>query len=411
MSKLWPTSSCPLLIPEIAHIFCEFVDDKDLLSVALCCTVFYHVASCRLWRTLHPRSHMTLRKIKNTLDGRSRNKRSCFQYNHLVWQFCWSDVTSHMFERQFFNSFQFPNLLHLEFSYAAAQDQAVAHMISASPHLRYVDLSHCYCLSTEAIMPLLSTPENRLHTLILYGCGKISQNALVTLIRRHSKSLRCLKLTDINDEVLTAIQDCTIEDLGLEHCSNLSAEALDKFFGQAQQTQPLTRLRMRDIHHLTTDHMEAIAKTSPRLQYFDLSECSRVADRGFMQLARHCTDLQHLMLAYQVGVTDLALQLFMRNCRRLKHVDLSGCRLLTDEAFRTSLNEGAEALESLNISGLEELSSEIIQELLLRLPNIQEISLGVAYDLTDAIHLLRQVNADQVIFYIDVDKCHTICRI
>ncbi|KAG0180465.1 hypothetical protein DFQ28_001106 [Apophysomyces sp. BC1034] len=316
-----------------------------------------------------------------------------------------------MFERQFFNSFQFPNLQHLEFSYAAAQDQAVAHMISASPHLRYVDLSHCYCLSTDAISPLLSTPQNKLHTLILYGCGKISQDALVTLIRRHRQSLRCLRLTDINDEVLAAIQDCTIQDLGLEHCSNLSSAALDKFFRKDQQTQPLIHLRMRDIHHLTTDHMDAIAKTSRHLEHFDLSECSRVSDSGFIQLAKYCTDLQHLLLAYQAGVTDFALQLFMRNCRQLKHVDLSGCRLLTDEAFRSSLQEGAEALESLNISGLEELSSEIIQELLLRLPNIQEISLGVAYDLADATYMLRQVNADQVIFYIDVDKCHTICRI
>lgn len=299
----------PLLIPEITRILCTFIDGKDLLNLALTCRVLYHESCFRLWNTLNPKSHRTLRKIKNTLETTDN-------YNKLVWKFRWSArEDAHHLERLFFDSFLFPNLRELEFSNAATQDYIVYPMIAASPHLRSLNLSQCYCLSTDAIRPLLSMPRNRLESLTLYGCGKIDPQVMANIIYRHSATLKRLRLTDINDAILDAIQKCTkLIDLGLEHCSDstLSNTALNRFFSTINQVH-LTHLRFRDIDNLSSEHLRSISnsKSGLSLVHFDMSECNRVKSDGVSFLATKCTSLNTLLLAYQAGVTNEAIQVII----------------------------------------------------------------------------------------------------
>ncbi|KAI8084499.1 uncharacterized protein BX664DRAFT_283104 [Halteromyces radiatus] len=409
----------PITIPEIAQLICYFVDGKDMLNMALSCRTMYYAMIVRLWHTLQPRSHMVLRKLKNTLDGKGRHLKTNLdpQYNRLVRVFRWSlkeDVTTHMFERPFFDGFIFPRLDQLVFSYAAAQDSSVAPMIRASSYLRYVDLSHCYCLSTDAIQPLLDMPLPRLETLILYGCGKIESKALATLIQRHHRTLTCLRLTDITDDLLDVIQQCHhLQDLGLEHCSDyLTYDGLSRFaHALEKQHIQLTRLRFRDIANLTSEHMERIAFSSGlSLVHLDMSECARITSDGLAHMAPHCPSLDTLCLAYQSGVTDTSIQQFSQSCHQLKHLDVSGSRSLTDHAF--AARGPPMGLTSLNLSGLEsQLSSDLIYQLLIQLPALQELCLGVAYDLKEAMVILDQVNASGLLYEMNVEKCHTICRL
>ncbi|CAO3631147.1 unnamed protein product [Mucor hiemalis] len=408
----------PILIKEITRLVCTFIDPKDLLNLALTCRVLYHESCFRLWNTLNPKSHRTLRKIKNTLETTK-------EYNKLVWKFRWfarEDV--HHLERLFFDSFIFPNLRELEFSNAAAQDHIVYPIIAASPFLRSLNLSQCYCLSTDTIRPLLSMPRNRLESLNLYGCGKIDPQVMADIIYRHAATLKCLRLTDITDAILDAIQTCSrLNDLGLEHCSDttLSNTALNRFFSALSKNQvQLKQLRLRDIDNLTSTHLISLtnSKSGLSLLNFDMSECNRVKSDGVSRLATKCTSLTTLFLAYQHGVTDEAMQLFIGNCHYLKHVDVSGCRLLTDQAFFPLLDGVVEEeddlipiiLETLNVSGLDLLSPHTIHQLLTRLPRLQELSLGVTYDLDEADRILEIINHDQITFYIDIEKYYTICR-
>ncbi|KAG1456925.1 hypothetical protein G6F56_006726 [Rhizopus delemar] len=388
----------PLLIAEIASIICSLVDVKDLFSLALTCRNFYRFSSERLWRTLNPTSLRTLRKIKNTLD-------SSEAYNKLVWKFKWSAREEHSLERLFFKSFLFANLKELEFSNAATQDHIILPMIAFSRQLRSVNLSQCYCLSSQVLRPLVTMPANQLQTLILYGCGKMDSQLMVDIIHRHSTTLQCIRLTDINDAIMEAIGLCrSLRDLGLEHCASLSNAALTRYFQSCRQ---LTHLRMRDISHLSSHHVRCVAESSKTLHHFDMSECNGVnSSDGFFCLATECTSLDTLLLAYQTGVTNQAMQLFLSHCHSLKHVDVSGCRLLTDQAFLSN----HVSLETLNISGLDLLTSDSIQQLLTRLGSLKELCLGVTYDLDEADRILNIINQEQCKFFIDTERCYTICR-
>lgn len=68
-------------------------------------------------------------------------------------------------------------------------------------------------------------------------------------------------------------------------------------------------------------------------------------------------------------------------------------------------------LETLNVSGLDLLSSPLIHQLLHKIITLQELCLGVTYDLDEAHRILEVINSGDIQFYIDVDKYYTICRI
>jgi hypothetical protein len=99
-------------------------------------------------------------------------------------------------------------------------------------------------------------------------------------------------------------------------------------------------------------------------------------------------------------------------------VDVSGCRLLTDHAFFPLLDALDDnlmkiSLETLNVSGLDLLSASMIHQLLNKINSLQELCLGVTYDLDKADRILQALNVsdDQIQFYIDIEKFYTISRL
>jgi hypothetical protein len=120
----------------------------------------------------------------------------------------------------------------------------------------------------------------------------------------------------------------------------------------------------------------------------------------------------------------------------LKNLDVAGCFNLSSEAFQPILDDEltfVPALETLNITNLEtEISSSTVINLLNRLRAIREITLGVAYDLSEANKIVHHVNAvrrfivndedDAIVdggyhdladdlFFVDVEQCHTIRKL
>ncbi|KAI8581519.1 hypothetical protein K450DRAFT_231692 [Umbelopsis ramanniana AG] len=429
----------PLLIPELARMLCDFVDQSDLLNLALTCKFLFYPACERLWKRLNPRSLVALRKIKNTLDGKYKRPFT-INYSAFVWEFLWTasnDQRAARFERDFFHIFRFPFLQRLEFSFAAAQDATVVNIMANTRHLQHVDFSHCYCLTTDAIRPLLTMPPGQLKTLILYGCGQIDRRALVYLIHRHASSLTYIGLTDINDHIMFAIQKCPqLQALGLEHCSDtdLTEDAITQFCNiMKAKNMRLQQLRVRDIQSLTTEHVCDLARTcADTLRHLDMSECVRVSQTAFLDLSTYCTRIETFSIGYQAEVTNCAISKLLQNCMSLKNLDVAGCFKLSSEAFQPILDDEltfVPSLETLNITNLEtEISSSTVINLLNRLRAIREITLGVAYDLSEANKIVHHVNAvrrfivnDDVddgyhdladdLFFVDVEQCHTIRKL
>ena len=70
------------------------------------------------------------------------------------------------------------------------------------------------------------------------------------------------------------------------------------------------------------------------LLYLNLSHTD-ISDQSFRSLGRHCHFLQFLSVAYSTHITDRAFGHLTtgRGCRKLVHLDVSGCTQLTPSGF------------------------------------------------------------------------------
>ncbi|KAI8997411.1 hypothetical protein BDB01DRAFT_771030 [Pilobolus umbonatus] len=399
----------PLLIVEIAHIICDYIDYEDLPHLALTCRVLYYASCAKIWKSLQPKTQSTLRKIKNTLDSNRTG------YNKLVYIFKWSArEEAHTLEGPFFNSFLFPNLRELEFSNADAQDHIVHSFLTTSPKLRSINLSRCYCLSTKAIRPLFDFSPDRLERLNLYGCSRIDPLIIATIILRHSNSLKSVRLTDITDVILNAIQRSTcLNDLGLEHCSRLSTTSLNRLFCSLSQ---LTHIRLRDIPDMTSDHLTSLVNVCfTALVHCELIECNQIQNEALTYMASKCVSIKTLLVPYHPNITNETVQLFIINCHSLTHVDISGCRLLTDHAFFPNIDNQdhqmnyAPSVQILHISNLDILPSQTIHRLLSQFHQLRTMHLGSSYSPKVIDQILNVINSGSSQFYWD-NKCATIRR-
>lgn len=68
-------------------------------------------------------------------------------------------------------------------------------------------------------------------------------------------------------------------------------------------------------------------------------------------------------------------------------------------------------LETLNISGLELVTSTMIVEILELADSLNELCLGVTYNQDEAVNILDLINSGEEKFYIDILNYYTICRL
>ncbi|CAF1384829.1 unnamed protein product [Adineta ricciae] len=111
------------------------------------------------------------------------------------------------------------------------------------------------------------------------------------------------------------------------------------------------------------------------LLYLNLSHTD-ITDQTFRSLARHCHFLQFLSVAYARQFSDRAFVYLSngRGCRKLTHLDVSGCTQLTPVGFE-AIADAFRELETLVMDDVGNLSDRHIQSLCKRMNHLKHISM------------------------------------
>jgi len=96
----------------------------------------------------------------------------------------------------------------------------------------------------------------------------------------------------------------------------------------------LQDLNLSECSTVDDESIKMITNGCHILLYLNLSHTA-VTDQSFRSLARHCHFLQFLSVAYSRNFTDRAFVYLSngRGCRKLTHLDISGCSQLTPVGF------------------------------------------------------------------------------
>ena len=80
---------------------------------------------------------------------------------------------------------------------------------------------------------------------------------------------------------------------------------------------------------ITDDHM-AKAVLPACLKELNLNACRDISERSLVQVSEQCPNLETIQLYWNCRVRDLGLKRMATGCPKLIHVNLSGCKLLSD---------------------------------------------------------------------------------
>lgn len=206
------------------------------------------------------------------------------------------------------------------------------------------------------------------------GVLDLEQNALCALanLNPNLTTLRLDYCGRLNDAVITAWNTSfpNLTDIELLGPFLVRPPAWQSFF---KAHSNLSGFRVTQNPRFDLDCLKELVKNSPGLKELRLREVGKMCDEFLEVLGTSGLVLTHLDLAYP-GNTELVgemavMSLVEKLGSTLRHLDLSGITSITDEFFLLCLAEHGSNLESLTMVELEELTDERIGQFFLEWKN------------------------------------------
>ncbi|KAH7048012.1 hypothetical protein BKA57DRAFT_394232, partial [Linnemannia elongata] len=174
--------------------------------------------------------------------------------------------------------------------------------------LRKLNVSGCSGLE-DRWMPVMGMNLPRLREICLNGCGSLTDRGLIGLLSGLSARL---------------------DYLGLSHCRLLTTEALRAIGHYCNRH--LRRLELSGCESLGDEGLIILAQNCTRLRLLDLEDVNLLTDASLRAFGMYLPKLERLSLSYCENVTDQGIIRIAASlcCKRLVHLELDNCLLITD---------------------------------------------------------------------------------
>jgi len=227
------------------------------------------------------------------------------------------------------------------------------------PHVKHLDLSGCYQISTESIGIIANEYKDVLQSLNLEFCHYIADVDIVTLfgeVKEGSKENQG-NMTSLN------LSYTNITDIGMRtitmNCPNLKI------------------LKIRGMKNITDLSLSMIAKYCKNLTQFDVQECGKITDYGVALVSQECKRLESLNLNGSSVSNNFIPYLCFYN-QSMKELDIRNTKVCGDSIGKILAN--LINLESLKISGLSFQIKNMNPNLLLNLKSLKSLDISFCYD-------------------------------
>jgi F-box and leucine-rich repeat protein 2/20 len=212
-----------------------------------------------------------------------------------------------------------------------------------------------------------------------------------------------------------------LENISIEGC-RIERSAIHAFL---LQNNRLLHVNLSGLSNVTNSAMKIIAQYCPRLEHLNVSWCKNVDTRGIAKVIQGCPNLRDLrageirgwndeVLMQQIFKRNTLERLILMNCdtltdesltvllhgapeereydvltdislappRKLRHLDLTRCRGVTDEGVR-NLAHSVPLLEGLQLSKCHALTDDSLTAILPTVPNLTHLDLEELDELTN----------------------------
>ncbi|CAN4077016.1 unnamed protein product [Withania somnifera] len=221
-------------------------------------------------------------------------------------------------------------LRQLILAYGSPVTRAVADSLQKLSRLQSVKLDGCQvtCSGLKAIGNWCVS----LKELSLSKCLGVTDEGLCSLVTKH-KDLRklditcCRKITQVSISHIT--NSCvSLTSLRMESCTLIPREA---FVLIGQGCQYLEELDLTD-NEIDDEGLKSISKCVS-LSSLKLGICLNITDHGLIHVGMFCSKLKELDLYRSPGISDLGILAIARGCSGLEMINIAYCNQITDGSF------------------------------------------------------------------------------
>ena len=202
-------------------------------------------------------------------------------------------------------------------------DQLILQIVRHTPRLKYIDLSY-NDIDDDTVMSITTLCLEMEHIDVSW-CYSVTDNSLVAI------SLQCPNLRYID------VSRCSVSDAGVASIARACVEL--RFVGIGF-TETLTTLeplrscvRLEQLDVRECERIERVpADAWPYLKNVNLTGCA-VNDAAIVDIARHCSDLEHLNLTQCTSISDHSIVEIASSCPKLQTLHIHECQHLTGAAI------------------------------------------------------------------------------
>ncbi|KAH6943910.1 hypothetical protein HPB50_000624 [Hyalomma asiaticum] len=244
--------------------------------------------------------------------------------------------------------------------------------------LRYASFSDCVLEEPETMVQHFSArPWPAIQLLNISSCG--INDAVAKCISEGMPTLVFLDVSQtslLTDDAVRAIWTHLrlLRVLRMADCSNITDEALHRP-GSLEECEPTSMACLAGLKelnlggcHLVSDAGVSAAVFFPELTSLDIGRCTLLTPASLKHIALHCPSLSKLVLRFCVQLDDGALTPVLRYLHRLRHLNIAGCRNVTDATIRNIAQ--CPSVKYVNIESCM-VTPNAVQQLVLERPDLE----------------------------------------
>ncbi|KAI0377551.1 RNI-like protein [Hypomontagnella monticulosa] len=279
----------------------------------------------------------------------------------------------------------------------------VRKLLATSPKLcKHVDLArYNRNVTDEAIINVIAPFLGpRPISIDLSNCFHITDEGFSTLWKVCGKNIKIWRMKSVWDVSANQILDMSdnakdLEEVDWSNCRKVGDNLLARVVGWVVPEHPppakqvvisnsAAAARMRAQQKQHQHHAQTVVLPPPgtvigcpKLKRLDLSYCKHITDRSMAHMAQHASQrLQSLSLTRCTSITDAGFQAWAPfRFTNLSHLCLADCTYLSDNAI-VALVHAAKSLTHLDLSFCCALSDTATEVVALGLPNLRELKMA-----------------------------------
>ncbi|CAJ1375390.1 unnamed protein product [Effrenium voratum] len=234
-----------------------------------------------------------------------------------------------------------------------ADDKSLASIFAGCPKLEKLDISCCTLADVGGVQELLELRDFRASS-----CQAVTEDLVRSLSQLRWLEVVELSYTNgVTDQALVQMASgCRgLKHLALECCPRFADVGL---LAITQANSGIQKLLLA-LNRISDDAASQAMSSLKRLRVLDLAGCHQLSRRLPDEISRQCEYLEDLSLASISMIRDDHVRRILLSCKRLRRLDLSGCKNLSVNPFLEVIPH-ARALRRLNLSLIQAITDQAV---------------------------------------------------